>query len=330
MPSSARAFRALSVLLLLTATVHPATEVHARQPEEIELPAFIARLERIAAAIEHASRQDAASVITAMPSHLRVRAGADRVDVSLEGLAERVVHADSDEEWPEHRRRIHARLLELSGEAGALLGEDQPPPFDAARTSLATVLARKEFARPQSAWSDRVRQRLRAWLQDLWSSLGGEDLDTRRLVLLLAWFTTAAALGGMALWAYRAAGRMQPAGSRPPEPRDAPPATARAWALRACDAARSGQTLETVRCTYRAAVKRLEEQGVWRMDGARTAREYVTLLQPGETRGDIVRDIVAELERAVYANQPVSRDDVRRLTAHLEALGCLRAEERPI
>jgi hypothetical protein len=105
---------------------------------------------------------------------------------------------------------------------------------------------------------------------------------------------------------------------------------AREWARRAVAAAAAGDFRESIRCGYHAALARLEEQGTWQVDESRTPREYVRLLHGDDPRLPALSDLTRQFELTWYGRRTATDDDARRLFAHLERLGCLRAAQRAI
>jgi Domain of unknown function (DUF4129) len=317
-----------AILLLVVMASH--ARAQPAGPPEIGVRAFIEMVDQISREIDDVDPGRLGDVLIPIPERLRVRAGDQHFDVSLVPLARMVADAARDpSRWPERRGSIQRRLLTIRSEAASLADGSPAPAGPAADATLGAILARKEFATTAgSDWMARLRARVRDWLRALWSRAGGDRLDTERASRMLVWLSTLAAAAGVLLWLYRNVrrrGRAGP-GALPEEAATA----ARQWALDALAAAGEGRASEAVRLAYRAAVVRLAELGVWRIDEARTAREYTTLLPGVGARDGAFRGIAAQLERVVYANRAASPDDLARLHDHLEALGCVRPHERAI
>ena len=159
----------------------------------------------------------------------------------------------------------------------------------------------------------------------MFGGLGGDALGSRAVGVALASLATLGALVALIYLAYR---RARVALPRHTTISATPAAPARKWALEALAAIRAGRAGDAVRCAYEAAVARLDEQGVWRADDARTAREYVNLLPPGEKRRPAFSAIAAQFELVFYGHRDSTPDELADLAVHLESLGCLRARER--
>ena len=269
--------------------------------------------------------------MTAIPARLRVKAAEGSFDAPFEPLARQLAAVQAQPgTWPRVRPAIERQLRAIRAEAvGLLAGTAVPPAGRDPQAALAAILARKEFARAvPSDWAARLRSRLIDWLLELWDRVGGSRLDTDHVARVLVWLSTLAAIAGLVVWLHRSA-RHRSAITRH-EPIEEASTPAREWAVQALAAIKGGRASEAVRLAYRAAVTRLAELGVWRVDDARTAREYVTLLAGADARDSAFRDIAGQFERVVYANRAATTDDLGRLVDHLETLGCVRPHERAI
>ena len=91
---------------------------------------------------------------------------------------------------------------------------------------------------------------------------------------------------------------------------------------------REGNAREAVRCAYNAALVQLEEDGAWKVDEARTPREYLPMLRAADHRRPPLVDLTQRFEQIWYGNRAITDDDTARVAAHLETLGCLRPGER--
>jgi hypothetical protein len=200
-----------------------------------------------------------------------------------------------------------------------------------ARATVETILAGSEFQQSgASRWRERLQERVGKWFEDLLGRFGAGRGAARGTALVFAWAAAIAALIGLGFWFARTIadhprGSVLSLGSGAiARPR------ARDLALRALAAARLGHTREAVRWAYGAALVRLEEQGVWRIDDARTPREYMPMLPATDRRHAVMLDLTRRFEQIWYGNRTAADDDARRVTDHLEVLGCLRPGERAI
>jgi len=294
----------------------------------ISLESFLTELSRLRTEIGALeSSESAAHIVATVPERWRVDFNGGQIDVDARWIT--VALGDvgrGTKRWDATRAAILVRLARLREES--TIGNHAPSHVDA-RGALTTILQRDEFQ--QSAvgrWREQLQQRAGQWLEDLWSRLGGGSGAGRRVAIVLAWLAALGALVGLGFVMARAiADRPRDAvlnlSSRSPaRPR------ARELALRALREARNGNGREAVRLAYTAAVTRLDEQGAWRLDDARTPREYLRLLRPNDVHRPLFIDLTRRFERIWYGNHPVEPEDASRATAHLEELGCLRPGDR--
>jgi hypothetical protein len=261
------------------------------------------------------------------PQRWRVKLDGQLIDVDARWLSAALAEASRGRNrWQTSRNALRGRLARLREEAAT--ARDVQLRVDA-RNTLTNILQREEFQQSAaSRWREQFQQRLGEWLEDLWSRLGGGSGAGRTVAIVLAWMAALGALVGLVFVMARSLAdrprhaALNLAGRSPLRPR------ARELALRALQAARNGNGREAVRLAYRSALTRFEEQGAWRVDDARTPREYLPLLRASDARQPLLLDLTRRFERIWYGNRPVEPDDASRLTAHLEELGCLRPGER--
>jgi Domain of unknown function (DUF4129) len=299
----------------------------------MSVPEFASEIDRLIQRIDAAETAVAvAAVAASVPNHWRVALNEQRFDVDTAWLRASFQSAAArPETWNAQRAVMRRQLTEMRDEAAAagvtVAGQPRPD----ARRALEQILARNEFQQSAaSRWREQLQRRVGEWIEDLWTRFGGGQGAGRRVAIALAWIASIGALLALGFWMTRTIARRKPgialdlgAGSvRRPR--------ARELALRALSHARAGDVKEAVRAGYIAALVRLEEQGAWRVDDARTPREYLPLLRPADHRRELMLDLTRRFEQVWYGNRPAGQDEAARVTAHLEELGCLRPGERAI
>ena len=295
-----------------------------------ELVAELDRLSVEVAAIGRAA--DAPAAAARIPGVWRVLDGDERVDVSTRWLVAALEAAPAQPDaWTGTRVQLLRRLAGMRDEVAAAGGATGAQTRVQARSAVEAILARREFQQSAaSRWRERLQERIGKWFEDLWARLTGGRGTARSAALVFAWGAALAALIGLGFWLARTiadrprGAALGLAGASTVRPR------ARELALRAVEAARLGHTRDAIRCAYAAALVRLEEQGVWHVDDARTPREYLPMLPTSDSRYSVMLDLTRRFEQLWYGNRAAADDDARRLTDHLEALGCLRPGERAI
>jgi len=92
-------------------------------------------------------------------------------------------------------------------------------------------------------------------------------------------------------------------------------ASARNWQLWLDDARRAaaaGAWRDAIHFVYWSAISRLESRRLWPADRARTPREYLALLAPGDPRRAGLADLTGNFERVWYGGRPAGESEYRR------------------
>src|SRR5262249_24508049 len=107
---------------------------------------------------------------------------------------------------------------------------------------------------------------------------------------------------------------------------DAPREAGRDLAIQARALLDAGRIREATRVAYRAAVYRLEEDGLFRVDETRTPREYLRLVPSADRRRVALAGLTSTFERLWYGARQPSSDDGARVLSLLRELKCLPAD----
>lgn len=233
-------------------------------------------------------------------------------------------------QWETRRADLLKRLAAVQAEAVALRDADtraatagaasassRPVSRATARAALREVLSRREFAHNDSrAWTDALRRQVDKWLDALIDRIGGGPMSAGSAGRLLAWAVAIIALAALTFSLLR---MRRTRAAFQPLALETPRLSSREWAARAAAALREGDAREAIRCGYHAALFRLEEQGVWRVDDARTPREYLSLLPRQDARRVALADLTRDFELTWYGSQDA---DTHGLIERLEVFGC--------
>jgi len=329
--------RLLSAVLILwgAPTSIQAQPVEATGAGVVTRSQFVADLDRLNAEIAAlGSAADAPAIARTIPQEWRVSVldGDEHVAVSARWLIAALTTAPAKPDaWPGARTALLHRLRSMRDEVATAGGANGAETRAHARSAVDTILARSEFQQSAaSRWREQLQERVGKWFEDLLGRFGVGRGAARSTALVFAWAAAIAALLGVGFWLARAIADHPRGASLDLGSQAAVRPRARELALRALSAARVGHTREAVRCAYGAALVRLEEQGAWRIDDARTPREYLPMLPATDNRHPVMLDLTRRFEQIWYGNRAVAEDDARRVTDHLEALGCLRPGERAI
>ena len=317
--------RAILLCVFLLAGLH----APAGQSSSILVSEFVSELDTLTTALSSASPSDAGALAARVPLRWRVNTGAD--EIAVDGTW--IIHAARDaasspDKWPERRKQIVARLTEIRAhaaerpDAGALTSTRA-----SVRSAVGTVLERGEFQQGGESWLSVLSQRVGEWLRKLLERVGASGLATRQSAVVLAWIAAVAAFAGLGIWLARFLDRPRHGAAMGLARTQTPRLSAREWTSRAMGALSAGDTREATRCAYNAAIRRVEEQGGWRIDHARTPREYLPLLGSDDARRGPVGELTQQFERVWYGNRTASADEVRSVMSNLEKLGCLAAAD---
>ena len=244
----------------------------------LDLAGFVSEMDRLTNALAVAEPRDVPRILTTMPHTYQVRDGQQQFDVPFEPFAQRLSAARASvANWATQRQELVGDLRVVRSEAAALMAARTPSPDP--RATLTAILSRREFAAGRNAeWGAALRRRLTEWLESIWRRLGGDRVNSRTTAFVLATLAIVIGAVSLAVWLIR---RSAPAhGSATGAANGSRLVVACLGGARDRTAARSGDAREAARCGYRAALRRLEEQGIWQIDESRTAREYLRLLKP--------------------------------------------------
>ena len=312
----------LSLVLGLTAGVRAQTPSAAT-----DLRGYVADLQNWSEAVAQLSAHPEKSfeLRHSLPLKLELQDGGQRYSVSNAWLVLALVHFENDA----HRRadiqqQMAQRLQWELQQAEALSRPAEAPSSRAARAQLDAVLSRREFrfVRPPSWW-DLMWARVWRWI--------GRQIDKlmARLHLkpavsnVLSWILLSVAflLLALILWRNlrRASRGMTRLGLQAP--------ASNAWGWRQwADAARAAiaeqRYRDAVHCCYWAAVFRLEQMGVWRLDDSRTPREYLRLLPRDSQQREIMASLTRSFEIVWYGYRPVTPAQAESALRELENLEC--------
>lgn len=199
------------------------------------------------------------------------------------------------------------------------------PPVTEARAVIREILATPEFTRRADVpLASQVVERVRAWLREMLDRAGVGPGAGQAVVETGAWILATLAVVGLVVLVIRRRWRMDgPLPLMDTAPRRSE--SSRQWVALTEQALASGDARLAIRYAHMAVIRRFEEQGVWRVDDARTPREYLRLLPVADGRREILRQLSAEFERSWYG---VRAADGSRIWQWLEACGCPVAPPR--
>jgi hypothetical protein len=192
----------------------------------------------------------------------------------------------------------------------------------ATRDRLNQILSAREFGRVRGPTElEILEQRISAWLDEKLSKLFPKAPDLDQLGQIFVWIMIAIVSSVLAVWLYRQSRE------RLDSPREivrfVPSARNwRSWLAEAHEKAAVGEWREAIRLGFWAAVSRLESEGAWRPDKARTPREYLNAIPAVSDTRPPFAAVTKTFEAAWYGGRPASAGDFERFKAEIEKLGC--------
>jgi hypothetical protein len=192
------------------------------------------------------------------------------------------------------------------------------------RDTMKQVLAGREFRNlQQSPDGDTLLERFGNWLNRLIANIDKIRAHSAWVGRAMVWgFLLAVGVGlarGLLRVERRWRVRLVPASARTaPEA-----ASARDWQLWLADARRAasaGLWREAIHLVYWAAISRLESRRSWPADRARTPREYLALMDPGDPRQAGLASLTKSFERTWYGGREARESDYRSAEALAAAL----------
>jgi hypothetical protein len=194
---------------------------------------------------------------------------------------------------------------------------------DDIRARLDRILAGGEFSRVHgpAAW-EVWRDRFYAWLDRLFKRMGPHMPAFTDVGQITIWVLMAVACAVLGVWLYRIS--RQRLAERPREIMPFAPSERswRAWLAEAREKASQGLWREAIHSAFWAAVSRLEAEGLWRPDRARTPREYLHAIPPANPARTPFSTLTGTFERTWYGNRPGSEMEFSQFVTELEKLGC--------
>lgn len=292
-----------------------------------DLRGYVADLQKWSEAVAQlpAHPEKSSDLRHSVPLKLEMQDGGQRYTVSNAWLVLALVHFENDADRRAATQQQIAQRLQWELQQALALGQSgEAPSSQVARGQLAAVLSRREFRFVQPpSWWDLMWARVWRWIGRQLEKLIGRLHLKPAVSNVLSWILLSVAflLLALILWRNlrRASRSMTRLGLQAP--------TSNAWGWRQwADAARAafaGQRYrDAVHCCYWAAVFRLEQMGVWRLDDSRTPREYLRLLPRDSQHRQTLTSLTRSFEMAWYGYRPVTPEQAESTLRELENLEC--------
>jgi hypothetical protein len=216
---------------------------------------------------------------------------------------------------------LGTRLRAMRAEADLY---EQPSRADeATRKRLEQILSAREFNRVHGPSAlDLLKQRIQAWILKQLRRLSPKVPDIRDAGQWFVWTMIALAAAVAGVWLYRISRQNLADARREILPFMPSSRNWHEWLVHARAKAAQGQWREAIHLGFWAAVSRLESEGVWPPDKARTPREYLRAIPASSLSKEPFSAITRKFEASWYGDRPTTAADFEQFTDNLEKLGC--------
>lgn len=297
-------------------------------PASLDLPAYFTELGRWSGLVHRLREHPEEAVLLRkqLPDHWTVAARGQRFQVSTAWLAEALDHLASDPKLAASTsRELEDRLQLILQDSQGLARISEPSPVEA-RAKLDEILQRREFRSVHAANAkEELWDQFIDWLWKLADKLFnrvGSHPDSTRVFLWGAVIVLGLVFLGWLIYSILNVPFSTLSFHRKhlPPPEEEPAVTWNQLVQQARAAAARGDYRDAVRIIYGAAVRRIAEDGAWRVDPARTHREYVRLLPPDSAQRPRFLAITSCFELVWYGSAEASANDYEAMLAELESL----------
>ncbi len=314
--------------LCLSGVLGVAAVARAQAPDSTtDLAGYVADLQNWAAGVAQlpAYPEKAPELRHSVPLKLEVQTAGQHFTISNAWLVLALVHWEKDaKQRTDIQQQMAQRLQWELEQAQALSRPPQAPSSQVARAQLASILRQREFrfVHPPSWW-DLMWARVWRWVGHMLEKLLGRLHQRPAVSNVFSWILLSVAFVLLAWMLWRNLRRASRSVMR--LGLQAPVSTAwgwKQWAEAAKAAAAQQRYRDAVHFCYWAAVFRLEQRGVWRLDASRTPREYLRLLPRDSEHRPALASLTRSFEMAWYGYRPVTPEQAQSALQELENLGC--------
>jgi len=303
----------------------------------VTLDQYESELDRIAKAFSdlpaHPAGVDA--LRQSLPSGWIVDTGQEKYEVSALWIADALrVRGKSPKDQKEIWEGAAAKLKSLRAEAERLKDAAAEGNRADAKLRLQKILQRREFnqAKQDASWWSQVWDQIWRWIEWLLDHTIGRLLGNGTARTLALWVLIGTVFLFAALWIVRGMRTMVRSETLSVDAVFPPGKHWRDWTREASAAASRGDYRAALHSAYWAGVYRLAELGAWKLDRARTPREYLRMIgeqaqtelaeQDPAGREIALKDLTHGMEASWYGFLPATQQDYDKAVAHLETLGC--------
>jgi hypothetical protein len=303
----------------------------------VSLAQYESQLDRIARAFSDLpSHPDGVDALKqSLPSGWIVDAGQEKYEVSAEWIAATLTTKEKD---PKELKKIWesaaARVKSMREEAEQMKGSAAQGNRADANARLHKILARREFNQGKGgdSWWSQMWAQVERWIDWLLDHTLGRLLGNGTARTVAIYVLIGVVFLFAAVWIVRGMRSMARSETLSVDAVFPPGKHWRDWTREASAAAGRGDYRAALHSAYWAGVYRLAELGAWKLDRARTPREYLRMIgeqaqnelaeQNPVGREIALKDLTHGMEASWYGFLPATQQDYDKAVAHLETLGC--------
>jgi Domain of unknown function (DUF4129) len=270
-----------------------------------------------------------------LPSGWTVDTGQEKFEVSAEWMKEPFAAKwktadDRKKIWTNAAARVKTMREEAERlKDAAALGDRAD-----ATARLKKILSRREFnqAKGGDSWWSQMWDQVERWINWLLGHTLGRLLGNGAAKTVAIYVLIGAVFLFAAVWIVRGLRGMVRTETLSVDAAFPPGKHWRDWTREATAAASRGDYRAALHSAYWAGVYRLAELGAWKLDRARTPREYLRMIgEEGQNelaeqnpvgRELALKDLTHGMEASWYGFLPATQQDYDKAVAHLETLGC--------
>ncbi len=270
-----------------------------------------------------AAPQNAPALRDSVQTSLTVQSSRGNVEVNTEFIREEMNRFLTVE--PKAKSQILSALSERlrAMRAEADLYEQPSRADEATRKRLEQILATREFNRVRGPSSlELLKERIGAWILKQLRRISPTVPDLQSAGHIFVWTMIVLASAVVGIWLYRLSRDSIAGGKREILPFLPSSRSWHEWLSQAREHAALGQWRDAIHLGFWAAVSRLESEGVWPPDMARTPREYLRAIPSSSPSQEPFSALTGKFEASWYGARPTTETDFAQFVANLERLGC--------
>jgi hypothetical protein len=332
---------AIAIALLISGSVTRAamksTGDNSASEQIVTLVQYESELDRLAHSFSdlpaHPSGVDA--LRQSLPSGWIVDDGRQKHKVSARWIAEALqVSGKKPSDLKKIWTDTAARLKALRADAESMKDAPAVDNRADAKARLQKILSQREFnqAKGGASWWSQMWDQVERWIDWLLDHTLGRLLGSGAAKTVAIYILIGVVFLFAAVWIVRGMRTLARSETLIADASLPPGKHWRDWTREATAAASRGDYRAALFAAYWAGVYRLAEVGAWKLDRARTPREYLRMIgekaqnelatQNPVGRELALKDLTHGMEASWYGYLPATQQDYDKAVAHLETLGC--------